>query len=90
MHLLEQSATSPPKAPFANSFEPAPTKKPKYIELGNWWMHAVEAGKRFLIVKLAEAANKKHFLKPAPVADSFVLLPLPPIGGLTSRFTNNV
>jgi hypothetical protein len=84
-----KEATSGPPSPSQppGGGYPGSTKKHKALEHLDWWQNTLDAAHRFLTFDLADTALKT--LLETPTTGSTVLLPLPPVGGLTSRFINN-
>ena len=68
---------------------PTPTKKIKTQELPDWWNNTIESTNKFLST-LRESEDLKQPFQNSTQTNTTrtVLLPLPPVGGLTSRFIN--
>jgi hypothetical protein len=80
----EATASPPSQGTFSYSES---TKKHKVLEHPDWWLNTLNAAHRFLTLDLADPALKT--LLETSATGSTALLPLPPVGGLTSRFINN-
>jgi hypothetical protein len=84
----KEATESPSSSPslLITSYSP-PTKISKTLILPNWWQYTIDKAKQFLTIELADPTLKT--LLETPIVGSTTLLPLPPVGGLTSRFTNS-